>query len=83
MKVNFIDQQKDFYRPWVKFYGKDTPPNLEYSDKTMFGVFYDTATQYSDYNAIDYMEKKITYGELLEEVKRCAASLAKLGIKRR
>ena len=36
MKVNFIDQQKDFYRPWVKFYGKDTPPNLEYSDKTMF-----------------------------------------------
>lgn len=82
MKVNFIDQQKDFYRPWVKFYGKDTPPNLEYSDKTMFGVFYDTATQYSDYNAIDYMEKKITYGELLEEVKRCAVSLAKLGIKK-
>lgn len=80
--MNFIEAQKDFNRPWIKHYGKNTPANLEYSEKTMYGVFEDTADQYKDYDAIQYMNIKITYGELKDEVLKCANSLKELGIKK-
>lgn len=70
----------NYERPWLKFYGGDTFPNLEYPDKTLYEMLQDTAENMPDTVAIEFMGTKIPYRRLLAEVNQCAKGLSVIGI---
>jgi long-chain acyl-CoA synthetase len=67
-------------KPWLKMYG-DIPEFMEIPDLTMYELFRDTAFQYPEKTAIDYMGAKISFGKLLHMIDRCAASFTAYGVK--
>lgn len=57
---------EDIYsqKPWLKFYDKHVPQNLEYSEKTYAEVFREAAELVPDRVAVYYMGRGITFREL-------------------
>ncbi len=80
--MNFAESNRTYARPWVRFYDKETPKDLEYPEKTLYGVFCDTVASYPDTVAIDYMNEKITYRQLSVLVMQCAGALKAMQIGR-
>jgi len=78
--LNFKNQNNDFVRPWIKYYGENTPDRLEYSEKTMFEILQDSKQEFGENIAIDFMNKKISYNKLYNEVIKCGSALKKIGI---
>lgn len=78
--MNFKNQNDDFARPWIKYYGEKTPDSLEYSEKTMFEILQKSKQEFGENTAIDYMNKKISYDDLYNEVIKCCSALKKIGI---
>jgi long-chain acyl-CoA synthetase len=68
-------------RPWLRFYG-DVPGRLEYPAATLYQAVAATAGRASDAVAWEFLGSTATYGELIQEIDRCAMALAKLGLKR-
>ncbi|MBQ9832885.1 MAG: AMP-binding protein [Clostridia bacterium] len=66
--------------PWLDFYG-DVPHTLEYPHTTMFEEIEALAEKYPDYIAYDFMGKKTTYKQAIEDIKACAKALKAIGIK--
>ena len=69
----------NYERPWLKFYGKETLPNVQYPDKVLYEMLVDTAKATPNTVAMEFMGTKITYGQLLPAVDCCAKALAELG----
>ena len=46
--------------PWLKFYGQ-TPATLQYPDQTIYEAIRDTALQFPDKIAYEFMGKQTTY----------------------
>ncbi len=80
--MNFKEQNRNMKRPWVNYYPSASIAELEYPDGTMYDAFRSAALQNPDNAAIDYMNVKMTFRELHQEVLRCAAALQALGAKR-
>lgn len=68
--------------PWYKQYeALNIPKNINYPQKTMYEMLEEAANNYPNYYAYEYFEKKCTYAELIEKIKRCAKSFQKIGVK--
>ncbi|MBE7057914.1 MAG: long-chain fatty acid--CoA ligase [Ruminococcaceae bacterium] len=80
--MNFAQENKKIHRPWIKYYSDEIPADLEYPDGTMYDVFLKTATEFSHFPALDYMNTKISYRALHSEILRSAKALKKSGISR-
>ena len=52
---------------WIKFYG-DTPATLTYPEKSMYEIVLDSAVNYPDYKAYDFMGNTKTYKEFVKEI---------------
>jgi long-chain acyl-CoA synthetase len=71
----------DEHRPWLDSYPPGVPHSLEpYPDLTVFGLLEASARTHGDAVALGWFGKKITYASLLQEVERCSAALAGLGV---
>lgn len=77
--MNFKKENQNMNRPWVPYYPSPSIAELEYSDGTMYDALRNVALQNPDAPAIDYMCLRMSFGELHQEVLRCAAALKKLG----
>jgi len=66
--------------PWLKNYG-EVPVSLNYPDCSMSEAVFKTADAYTDYTALEFMGRRITYKQLKESVDLVARSFAALGIK--
>ena len=71
----------NYDRPWLKFYGKETLPNVEYPDKTLYEMLKDTAIHHPDNAAIEFMGTQIKFSELLSYVDVCAKGLYEIGVR--
>jgi len=71
----------NYERPWLKFYGKDTIPNLKYPDRTLYEMLSDTAEAHPDLIAVEFMGTRIKFRELLVYVDVCARGLNEIGFK--
>jgi len=80
--MNFAQENKKIHRPWIKYYSDEIPADLEYPDGTMYDVFLKTATEFSHFPALDYMNTKISYRALHSEILRSAKALKESGISR-
>lgn len=66
--------------PWKEHLG-DVPMHLEYFDGSMFEAVEDIALQYPGYVAFDFMGKRTTYRELMQQIETCAKALKTLGVR--
>ncbi len=65
---------------WIKFYG-DTPATLTYPEKSMYEMVLESAVNYPDYKAYDFMGNTKTYKEFVKEISVCAKALLAEGVK--
>jgi long-chain acyl-CoA synthetase len=69
------------HRPWFASYPVGAPRTLEpYPDISAFGMLEASARKHPDATAVAWFGRKISYRGLLEEVERCSAALAGLGV---
>ncbi|MFX1426223.1 MAG: AMP-binding protein [Promethearchaeota archaeon] len=69
-------------KPWLKFYDKHVPENIDYPKTTMYNALVSTSRNYSNSIAYDFMGKESTYGQLIEQIDQCAKGLTSLGLKK-
>ncbi len=77
--VKAAPDNMSYERPWLKFYGKETLPNVQYPDKILYEMLVDTAKATPDNVAIEFMGTKISYSQLLAAVDCCAKGLKEIG----
>ena len=75
-------EPKEVYlsKPWLKYYPKGVPHEVEVPDKSVPQLFDEMADKYSGKAALIFYGKKIKYGELKTLTDRFAAALADLGV---
>jgi long-chain acyl-CoA synthetase len=66
-------------RPWTRFYGP-VPATLEYPRRTLYQELAASVEWRPEAVAIDFLDSKLTYSELLAAVDRCAAAFGALGL---
>ncbi len=67
-------------RPWLKYYTEEAI-NSELPAVTIYRYLWENNKHHLDRVALNYFDKKITYGELFSNIERVAASLIETGIK--
>ena len=70
-----------YQRPWIKYYTDNTPPNLEYPDRTMYEMLCESSKNYPNLNAFEFMGKTMTFPQLQKAVDVCAKALVEIGVK--
>ncbi len=66
-------------RPWTRFYGA-VRESLEYPPITLYDALAASVERRPDAVAVDFLDAKLTYRELLGAVDRCAAALGARGL---
>ena len=66
--------------PWLSNYG-DVPPTLDYFEGTLEEAMEESAKQYPNYIAYDFMGKSTSYTKAIEDIHRCARALYAMGIR--
>jgi long-chain acyl-CoA synthetase len=69
-------------RPWLKFYLKEVPPDVEIPQKSAVETFDEATDKWKDRTAIIFYGRKISYHELRDHVDRLATALYDLGVKK-
>ncbi len=70
-------------RPWLRSYPPDVPHTLEpYPLESVFALLEGSARRFPDRPAIAWFGRHLSYGDLLQEVERCSAMLASLGVEK-
>ena len=67
--------------PWVNYYGT-TPAHLDYPQKTMYQLLFQTASRYPDNTAYVFMGKETSYKTFLQRIDAAAKGLTAMGIGR-
>lgn len=67
--------------PWLRFYGT-MPAHLNYPSGSMFSVLANTARQYPNHIAYEFMGRKTTYAAFIKRVEITAAAFLAMGIDR-
>ncbi len=67
-------------KPWLKFYAKEVPHEVEVPDVTVHGLFDRMAEKFSNNTALIFYGKKISYQALKELTDKFASALSSLGI---
>ncbi|MBQ1344072.1 MAG: AMP-binding protein [Firmicutes bacterium] len=65
--------------PWLKSYG-DVPFHLEYPDRTMFRQLQWTAEQHPEIVAYEFMGRRTTYRQMIEDIRATARAFRAAGI---
>jgi long-chain acyl-CoA synthetase len=70
-------------QPWHATYPPDVPTSLEpYPDESVFALLEGAAAGFGSHPALAFFGRHMTYAKLLEEVEKCSAFLAGLGVGR-
>ncbi|MBW1998832.1 MAG: AMP-binding protein, partial [Deltaproteobacteria bacterium] len=69
-------------RIWYKKWPPQVPKCLDYPDYSLGDFLKETVSRYPSQTAVNFLDSKITYGELWEIVKGLAAGLSRLGLKK-
>ena len=67
-------------KPWLAYYG-DIPHTIDYPQVTMYEALIRTVARCPDALAYDFFGTTATYRQFADEIDRCAAALADLGLK--
>ncbi len=67
-------------RPWYAFYDEGVPHEVEYPEVPLYELMRRTAEADPSKQAIDFLGKRMSYGELWEATRRFARGLQDLGV---
>lgn len=67
--------------PWIKYYDY-VPKSINYTNKTIYESFRDSAIKNSNRIAYDFLDKTSTYSDLLLEIDNCANAFYALGMRK-
>ena len=68
-------------RTWVQYYTKEEK-KLKITDKTIFEFLKESIPkEYYNYTALNYFDKKITYGQFFNRVKKTSKALLAIGVR--
>jgi long-chain acyl-CoA synthetase len=67
-------------KPWLKFYG-EVPEFLDYPRVTMYEALAQTARQYPERIAYDFMDYECSFKQFIHDIDTCANALASTGLK--
>ncbi len=67
-------------KPWLKYYSEEAI-NAPLPECSIYEYMYENNKDYPSDIAINYMGRKITYGELFESIDKTAAAFIKAGVK--
>ena len=67
-------------RVWHHFYDEGVPASIDFKEVSLPGFLERSAVEYGDSPAIIFMNCRLTYRQLKEEVDRFATALARLGV---
>lgn len=70
-------------RPWHQHYDPQVPASLRYEEVTLPQFLHRTASRVPQAPALAFLNARLTYRELTDDVDRLAAAMAHLGIKAR
>jgi long-chain acyl-CoA synthetase len=68
-------------RPWLAHYPEGVPASLTYRSIPIYQLLAESAARHPDYPAVRFYQNRLTYGQLWDQVQRCAAAFASLGIR--
>jgi len=69
-------------RPWLRHYPAEVPDTTELLKTPLAQLFEERARRHADRVAVNFYGGQLRYGELLDLVRRLAAALADLGVKK-
>jgi long-chain acyl-CoA synthetase len=69
-------------RPWHSAYDPRVPPSLEYEPVTLPGFLARSAARHPDATALVFLNARLTYRELDDQVNRFATALADFGVRK-
>ena len=67
-------------RVWHRFYDEGVPASIDFEEVSLPGFLERSAVEYGDLPAIIFMNCRLTYRQLKEEVDRFTTALARLGV---
>ncbi len=67
-------------RVWHQFYDEGVPPKLDFEDLTIRDFLENSAKRYAERPALIFMNCRLSYAQLKDQVDRCATGLAALGV---
>ena len=76
------NKAKYMERPWLKFYLKEVPPDIDISEQSVVQTFNEATEKWKNKTAGIFYGRKISYGELRDQTDRFATALCDLGIKK-
>src|SRR6266481_4222201 len=69
-------------RPWYRFYDSGVPEAFTVQPRTIPQLLEQSAIEFPDATAVIFLNRKITYRQLCDEVSRFATGLARLGVQK-
>ncbi len=69
-------------RVWHKSYDQGVPPELDFEDLTLPEILERSAAKHPDKTAVIFMNCRLSYAELKDQVDRLATALADMGVKK-
>ena len=69
-------------RPWLKFYLKDVPADVDIPEQSVVETFDKATDKWKDKTALIFYGRKISYRELRDQADRFATALSDLGVKK-
>ncbi len=69
-------------RVWHQFYDEGVPASIDFEDVPLPRFLDRTAAEYGDATALIFLNRRLTYRQLKEEVDRFATALAALGVQK-
>ncbi len=69
-------------RPWLKFYLKEVPPDVDIPEQSVVETFDKATDKWKDKTALIFYGRKISYRELRDQADRFATALGDLGVKK-
>ncbi len=75
-------KKDEMANPWEKFYPEGVTSDLVFPETTMVGYFLDSVSRYPENIAMEFYGSTYTYRELYERIRKAAASLKSLGVKK-
>jgi len=78
------DKNKALYeaRPWTKWYLEGVPKDITVEEKSVVDTFNESTEKWKDKTAIVFYGRKMSYGEIRDQVDRFATALHDLGVKK-
>ena len=69
-------------RPWLRFYDPGVPPSLAVEPRTIPQYLEQATAEFPNATAVIFLNRKLTYRQLSDEVHRFATALARLGVQK-